>query len=375
MKRFISILICAVLTVAVIATLATEAKSQETVGEYLQMHEWSKAALHSPVLPRMVDTSKYKKKPPYVIAHANVAVTNSWGVFSAAEFKARAEKYKAKGLISKYYLTDAQNKPEKQISDIQDLVAKGVDVLTLRACTEAAIDPIVTRLHKQGIPIICVSRAVKSDNYTSFLTASLFTMGRTQAVWMAQYLKGKGNIVIIGGVPGAGPAVDRIAAQKEALSHYPGIKVLDVQYGYWQAGKGKQVMAALIQSYGGKIDGVLMDSGLQGSGALEALHEAGIKVPVTGDFCNGFFKRVQKWGYDACAVSFPPSLAGDAVDVAIQIMQGIPVPFNNIRQNCVSTTVDTKDVKADLPWAKVCRMDKSDDFWCHNSLKEEEMPY
>jgi len=375
MKRFASVLVIALFTVAVLGGLATEAKSQETVRDYLAMHEWSKAALYSPVLPLMVDTSKYKKAPPYVVAHANAAVSNSWGVFSAAEFKARCEKYKAEGLISKYYLTDAQNKPEKQIADIQDLVAKGVDVLTLRACTEAALDPVVTRLHKQGLPIITVSRSIKSDNYTSFLTASLYTMGRTQGVWMAQYLKGKGNIVIIGGVPGAGPCIDRIEAQKEALSHYPGIKILDIQYGYWQAAKGKQVMAALIQSYGDKIDGVLMDSGLQGSGALEALHEAGIKVPVTGDFCNGFFKRVKQWGYDACAVSFPPSLAGDAVDVAIQIMQGIPVPHHNIRQNCVSTTVDTMDVKADLPWDKVVRMDKSDDFWCHNSLKEEEMPY
>jgi ribose transport system substrate-binding protein len=348
--------------------------SQNAVQEYKSQHEWSKAALYDPGKTKMVDTTKYKKKPPYNIAYANVANTNSFGVFTAAEFKARAEKYKAQGLINNIYITDAQNKPDKQISDIQDLVSKGIDLLVVRAATEAALDPIITKLHKEGLPIICISRRVLSDNFTSFLTAGLMPEGRIQAVWLAQYLKGKGNIVIVSGVPGAGPAVDRLAAAQEALSRYPGIKVLDTQYGYWQPGKGKQVMAAMIQAYGDKINGVLCDSGLQGQGALEALHEANMKVPITGDEVNGFLKRVQMWDYPACAVTFPPSLGADAVDYAVKILQGLPVPFEANTLSPVTTTVDTADVKADIPWSKFVRMDKSDDFWPFTDLQEDQLP-
>ncbi|MBW1667863.1 MAG: substrate-binding domain-containing protein [Deltaproteobacteria bacterium] len=350
-------------------------KKPTTIKEYLALKKWSKAALYNPNRPKLIDTTKYKKKPPYKIAYANCSLHNSFGVFSVAEFKARGEYYKRKGLVSEVWVTDAQTKVNKQISDVEDLVTKGVDLLTIRPQTMGGLDPIITRLHKQGLPVICISRRIKSDNFTSFLTAGLRTEARQQAVWMAQYLKGKGNIVIIGGVPGAGPDVIRRETFYDTLKYYPGIKVLDDQPGFWQPAKGKEVMAAMIQSYGDKIDGVLMDSGLQAAGAVEALVEAGMKVPVTGDFVNGYLKRVWKYKFPAVAVSFPPSLAGEAVDVAMKILQGIPVPFHYQTQSITITTVDTPDVWSELPWENCVQMDKSDEFWCHNMLTEEQLPY
>jgi ribose transport system substrate-binding protein len=72
-------------------------------------------------------------------------------------------------------------------------------------------------------------------------------MGRSMAIWIAEKLHGKGNVVLLSGIAGASPAELRAAAAMEAFKQYPDIKVLDRQFTDWSPAKGKTVMAALIQ--------------------------------------------------------------------------------------------------------------------------------
>jgi len=351
MKKIISLLIAAAFIGTSIGAIA--------VAQDLPV--WSRSAMYNPAPFRMVDTSKFKKDPPYQLAYSNVSVSNSYGVVTQLEFKARCETYG--DLVKGYFITDAQDRPDKQISDIEDLVTKGIDLIIVRAATEAALDPVITRLHKSGYPIICFARRVKSDNFASFVTQSLRAEGRIQAIWLCEMLKGKGNIVILPGKAGSGSTEERRRAYYETLQYYPGIKVLDDQYTKYSPAVAKKIMATMIQKFGDKIDGVLTDTGLQGRGAIEALHEAKMKIPITGDFVNGFMKRVQMWGYESIAVSYSPALCGDSVDVAINILKGIPVPFEYETPRLIATTTDTMTIKKDIPWNVRSFMDKGDDYW------------
>ena len=334
--------------------------------------DWPRSWLWDANPVKMVDTAKYKKDPPYVIGFSNASISNSWRVFMAREVEAEAEKHK--DLIKKLYVTDAQDKPDKQIGDTEDLVAKGCDLIILSAATMAALDPICTRIHKQGIPVVTLDRRVTSDNFVSFVTSSNFTQGRMMMVWLAQMLNGKGNIVMLPGIAGAGPAEERIVGAKEILSQYPGIKVLDMQYTSWSPSEGKRIMAALIQSYGKDIHGVWADSGLQGSGAIEALHEAGMKIPITGEDLNAFLTRAQKYDYPAMSIGFPVKMGAESVRTSLRILQGIPVPFIvNVTRN-VLTTVDTTDVTTDQPWDTMAHPEWPSDWWIDNTLPEAWLP-
>ncbi len=361
MKKSLFVLIATAFVVSVLGPLAGAEERQ-----------WSRSWLWDPNPVKMMDTSKYKKKPPYVIGFSNASISNSWRVFFAREVEAEAEKHK--DLIKKLYVTDAQDKPDKQIGDTEDLVAKGCDAIILSAATMAALDPIATRLHKQGIPIVCADRRVTSDNFVSFVTASNFTQGRMMMVWLCEMLKGKGNIVMLPGIAGAGPAEERIVGAKEVLSQYPGIKVLDLQYTSWSPSEGKRIMAALIQSYGNKINGVWADSGLQGSGAIEALHEAGMKIPITGEDLNAFLLRVQKYQFPGMSIGFPVKMGAESVRTALKILQGIPVPFIVNVTRKVLTTVDTADVKSDVPWSSMVHADWPSDWWIDNTLPKKWLP-
>jgi ribose transport system substrate-binding protein len=291
---------------------------------------------------KMIDTSKYKK-----------------------------ELYKDK--IKRLYVTDANDKPDKQIADVEDLVARGIDALIISAATMAALDPVVTRTMRRGIPVVCVDRRVSSDNFVSFVTSSNYTQGRMQMLWLCEMLGGRGNIVMLGGIAGSGPAEERAAGGREVLSAFPGIKVLDFQYANWSPAEGKRIMSALIQKYGRQINGVWGD-GLQTSGALEALKEAGMKVPITGDHLNAFIVRAADWGFPAMSIDFPVSMGTDAVEITLKVLNGESVPFIVDVPRTVICTKDTENVKSDVPWSSMVHKDWPDEAWI-NTLPAKFLPY
>ena len=351
-------------------TLIPMAANSKTWAEF-QKREWAAFQLNDPHGFKVTDTAQFKKNPPYIITYVDCSISNVWAAFTAAEYKAEAERWKRKGLIKAWYHTDAQDKPDKQIADVEDMMVKGVDLMIIRPATEAALDPIIMRVHKKGIPVICLSRRTKSDNFVSHVVTSNFASGRVMMVWLAQMLNGKGNIVMLWGKEGSSTVAERMKGAREALSQYPGIKVLEEQHTGWSAARGKSVMQAMIQSHGKKINGVFSDYGLEGMGAIEALQEAGMKVPITGDTINGFMARVQKWGFEACVVGYSPMMGGDSVKLALKVLQGIPVPFSFQAPGIIITTRDTLDVRSEMPWKDFAQVGKPDDYYPDNNLQDE----
>jgi len=338
-----------------------------------QKREWDRPTMWNPNKAEMVDTTKYKKDPPYVIGVSNAGTSNVWALFMQLETKAEAARHP--DLIKKIYVVEAHGKMDKQISDIEDLVTKGVDIILTRCATEAGLDPLLTRLYKRNFPVVTISKGIKSPNYVTYVAASNYAMGRMQAIWMAQMLKGKGNIVSLGGWAGAGSVVERWAGAQEALARYPGIKVLDRQYTQYSASIGKTVMQSMIQSFKGKIDGVLSDCGLQGQGAIEAMVEAGMKpVPITGDQVNGFMTRIVKYNFPAMSLSYTSQQGADAVKVGLKILQGMSVPKFYNTDAVLITTHDTADIKGDVRFKDVADFNKPDTYYGMHTLPQEYLP-
>jgi ribose transport system substrate-binding protein len=312
-----------------------------------------------------VDTSKYKKPGPYVIGFSNASISNIWrvGMLHSIEKAAADNRDKIKKLI----VTDANDDAAKQVSDVQDLLQRGVDLLIVSAATAQALDPIVTQAMKKGVPVVLVDRRVTSDNYVTFVTASDRVVGRVMAQWMAEKLGGKGNIVMIAGIAGASPAELRISAAKQIFAEYPDIKILDLQYTDWSPAKGKQVMAAMIQKYGNQINGVWSDHGLEGSGALEAFIEAGWKgriPPITCGDLNGCLKLAVENKVPAMNFDYPPAMGGVAVRVALDVLAGKPVPKQYEVSADISVTKgdETASVKADRWVEDYARLDRPNDL-------------
>jgi ribose transport system substrate-binding protein len=271
-------------------------------------------------------------------------------------------------MIEQLIITDANDDPAKQVSDVQDLISRGVDLLIVSAATSEALDGIVTRAYESGIPVVMVDRRITSDNFTTFITASDWVYGHMSAQWMVEMLGGEGNIVMLPGMAGVSVAETRIAAANQVFANYPGINVLDMQYTDWSPARGKQVMAALIQQYGDTIDGVWSDHGLQGSGALEALIESGRAPgtfpPITCADLNGCLRLAVENDAPAFNYDYPPAMGGVAIEVALDILAGRPVP----RQYEMNVEVyltqgdETASVQADRWVEDYARLDAPNDL-------------
>ena len=167
---------------------------------------------------KFVDTTPFKKAPPYTIGFSNASISNIWAVGYLNALQHAAEQHK--DLIKQVIITDANDNPTKQVSDIQDLLQRNVDILIVRPSTEA-VDAAVVRAVKKGVPVVLGDRRTPSDSYTSFVTADDWAMGRSMAIWIAEKLHGKGNVVLLSGIAGASPAELRAAAAMEVFKQFP----------------------------------------------------------------------------------------------------------------------------------------------------------
>ncbi|WP_244538073.1 ABC transporter substrate-binding protein [Mesorhizobium sp. YR577] len=313
-----------------------------------------------------VDTTKFKKDGPYVVGFSNASISNSWrvGMLHSIQQAAADNKNKIKQLL----ITDANDDPAKQVSDVQDLLERGVDILIVSAATSDALNAIVTRATEQGVPVVMVDRRVTSDNFVTFVTASDNVYGHMSAQWLTEKLGGKGNIVMLPGMAGVSVAETRIATARQIFANYPDIKILDLQYTDWSPAKGKQVMAALLQKYGDQINGVWADHGLQGSGALEAFVEAGWAKgtipPITCADLNGCVKLAVENEVPVFNYDYPPAMGGVAVNVALDVLAGKPVPHQYEMSVDIAITKgdETPSVKADKWVQDYARLDKPNDL-------------
>lgn len=263
------------------------------------------------------------KKDGIVIGFSNASTSNSWRVFMVANYNAEIALHPE---VAKSYYTDANDKPEKQIADVDDLLIRGIDVLIISPAVQDAVNPAVEKAFDMGIPVIVFDRKVTTDKYTTFIETSNYEMGKGQAEWLAKELNGKGKLVLFSGFAGSGPAEDRLKGAMDVFKQYPDIEILGQQYTDWSPVKSKAVMEAFIQQFP-QIDGIWADSGLMSWPALEALKEAGRPmVPSTGEQLNGYAKFLMKNNLRGFIYPFPAWQARDAVRYAIKAVQGEELP-------------------------------------------------
>lgn len=359
-------------TVVLIAGATLAADPEGYVGQ-------SRTFIWNPEFNDVVDTTEYKKDAPFVIGFSNAGVADGWLV----TFKHGVEWAAAnnRDRIEKFLITDANWDADKQIRDIQDLLNQDIDLLLVNPVTLEALDPVLRRTMNSGVPVVSVVRRVKSDSaFVSFVTASDTALARLSAQWLVETLDGKGRIVILPGQAGASPAEFRLRAAREVFSQYPGIEILDIQYTDWSPAKGKEIMSAVIQAHAGEIDGVWADSGLQGSGSVEAFLNAGFAgadiPPHTGGDLNYMYQLAYEHGFPFCGIDYTAAIGIDGVRIALDVLEGKPVPtrFDLNFQVVIPEGHETTSIKADVWLRDYVRIDRPGELIMGHGLGEEYDP-
>jgi len=271
-----------------------------------------------------VDTSQYKKDPPYTIATIVEGPINGWGQIFDTTMDARMEETGKFDMEKRLYVPwnyDAAN----QAKGIEDAVAQGVDAILLTPLSRAALAAPVERAIEAGIPVILCMAGVQTDKYTAEVSAEIPRMGYENAKAIAEKLDGRGTVVVLHGIAGVDAMEYGKIGADVAWAEYPDLRVVE-QYGNWTTGDALNVMRTIIVQEP-EIDAIYVGGFEMAVGAIQALKEVGRPIPfISGSsITNGFLRIAADEGLDFYAIQFPPAGSKVCVDKVVDVLEGNPV--------------------------------------------------
>ena len=266
-------------------------------------------------------------------------VGNDWQTEAANMVKAMAV---TPGLKDKVDLevqvagTDAQ----KQIQQINSMVQAGAKAIVIYPISPTALNRAIKNACSKGVVVAAYDGEV-TEPCAHNVTIDQKQAGTVTAEWLAKTINGKGNIVLINGVPGTSVDRARTEAAKAVFAKYPGIKVVAEGTGMWSQATAKTELSKILATNSwDKIDGLWMQVGCFTAASMQL--EAGIaddKVkPCAGESSNGH--RVQMLppgtvkgdgayrsiGYRSISYGSPPYSGALALKMAVDKLDGKDFP-------------------------------------------------
>jgi ribose transport system substrate-binding protein len=239
------------------------------------------------------------------------SVALSWN--SATHPYGAATLEKGKQLQQKFFpkmqlqTLDGRDDATIQTSQIEDAIARGIDVLIISPLTTDALVPVVNRTKEKGVKVIAADRTVDTD-VDLYIGANSVESGRIAGRYYVERLKDGGNVVEIQGTLGASATIDRHKGWTEIVKEKPEIKVIASQTGDYARGPALNVMQDFLQRFpSGEIDAVYTHNDEMALGAYQAIKEAGREdeMFVTGfDGADVAFQSI-KAGQMAATVVYP----------------------------------------------------------------------
>lgn len=211
------------------------------------------------------------KKKIYTVGFAQDTLSNDWRRAQADQLRTEFNKYPNINFI----VTDASGNSSKQIRDIENLAHQKVDVLITSPRDGVASTPAISRVYKQGIPVVLITRSISTDDYTSLITPDDYLIASKAAEFIARKLSGKGNVLILTGVPSASTAKARSKGFLNTIKKYPGIKVIAIKNGNYLRSDAIRATAQVLEE-GIHFDAIYAQSDSMASGARLALKKKGV---------------------------------------------------------------------------------------------------
>ena len=169
-----------------------------------------------------------------------------------------------------------------QASQLDQFVNAKVDAIVVVPVQADSLGPQVTTAKNADIPVVPVNAALNNPNISGNVQPDDVKAGEDEMQMMADKLGGKGNILILQGPLGQSGMIDRQKGIDKVLAKYPDIHVLAKDTANWKRDEAVNKTKNWLSAFGDKVDAVVSQNDDMGLGALQALKEAGMDVPVVG---------------------------------------------------------------------------------------------
>ena len=179
----------------------------------------------------------------------------------------------------KYKSYDGNNDAATQLSQVETMIADGVDAIILNPQDADACSACVDAADEAGIPIVGVNTMVNNDKLTAYVGSQDVSAGE----YMIDYMKKNAfNIVVIEGPMGQSAQLQRMEGIENVLKDYPDIQILDQNTANWSRSEAMTLMETWITTYGDDIDAVVSENDEMALGAREAIEAQNMDIPCIG---------------------------------------------------------------------------------------------
>ncbi|ROU00178.1 D-xylose ABC transporter substrate-binding protein [Histidinibacterium lentulum] len=217
----------------------------------------------------------------------DLTVGVSWSNFQEERWKTDEAAIQAalEAAGAQYISADAQSSSSKQISDVESLIAQGVDALIILAQDAQAIGPAVEAAANEGIPVVGYDRLI-ADPRAFYLTFDNVEVGRMQARAVLEAAP-EGNYVMIKGSP-TDPNADFLrGGQQEVLQDAidsGAITIVGEAYtDGWLPANAQRNMEQILTQNDNNVDAVVASNDGTAGGVVAALTAQGMEgIPVSG---------------------------------------------------------------------------------------------
>ena len=269
----------------------------------------------------------------YVIGMSQCNLGEPWRVQMNTDVKTAAEKHPNLEVIFK----DAQNDSLKQRAQIEEFVASKVDLIIVSPKEAAPLTPPVAEAYKKGIPVVVLDRRVLGSDYTSFIGADNKKIGRYAGKWIAEKLKGGGNVVELKGLMTSTPGQDRNSGFREGIKGSNVKIVFEADMKWLEPNARKEMESALATNP--KINLVYGHNDPGAHGAYLAAKAAGREKEMVFVGIDALPQEGQAYvrqGILGASFEYPTG-GREAIDEALQIFAGKTVPKEVVLESRVFT--------------------------------------
>ena len=249
-------------------------------------------------------------------------------------FSAEAEK-----LGAKVFVQSADASEQRQISQIENLISRGVDVLVIVPYNATVLNNAIREAKKANIKVVSYDRLILNADIDAYISFDNAKVGEMQAEGLVQ-LKPKGNYYLLGGAPTDNNAKILREGQMKVLQPLidkGDIKVIGKQWVKdWSAAEAMSIVENALTANNNKIDAIVASNDGTAGGAIQALASQKLsgKVPVSGQDADlAAVKRVMA-GTQAMTVYKPLKLiASEAAKLAVQLVRNEKPAYNSQYDN------------------------------------------
>ena len=223
----------------------------------------------------------------------------------------------------------------EQANQIQDLqTVNKINTLVILPFESAPLTQPVAQIKNKGVFVTVVDRGLTDTSaQNAYVAGDNPGFGKVAAEFMAKEMGGKGDLVILRGIP---TVIDnqRVDAFNAVIKANPGMKVLDAKHGNWNRDDAFKVMQDYLTRFK-KIDAVWASDDDMAVGVQKAIEQAkrsDVKLVIGGAGAKGYVKKVMDGDPIVKAnVTYSPSMIADAMKLTADArVKGAEMPATTI---------------------------------------------